>query len=586
MVHISENAIPLSINKFQITDFIEINEKIGEDNEVCLIILPPVKYGNFSEPISDIKIAFQNISKLLGQNSVLITIGEPVDLVHIHDAVAKDLRYQHWVCIKNNEVYYDNKHKMLPHSHFGALVHTKYDSPLKHIKTRIAYSYCPSCEKTTKDYGGKKHTYHQAGTLISDVWNDIKCDLNGDLESVIARFSDFLGLEPHHKLLCFDCRNITTNRSNITLNEQNQQNNLIENVLELSEINQNLQGDVLERLKDIPDNSIDFIFTDPPYNLNKTYHKYDDDKDIEEYFLWCDQWLAELIRILKPGRTLALLNIPLSSIRHFLFLEKSLHFQNWIVWDALSFPVRLIMPAHYTILCFTKGESRKLPVFTEEMGDEYQQFINGSYNPLKPLEYGYCIRASCIKKRKKLRMDDKARLTDLWQDIHRLKHNSYRVNHPCQIPPRLMYRLISIFTKPDEVVLDCFNGSGTTTLTAEQLGRKYLGIENSQEYHELILQRHEEISKGLDPFRKEKRNLTSKNSPVPRMAKRKYKIPKKELQLEVKRVKELIGHMPTRDELILHGKYSIDYYDHYFSSWGEVCAAARTTGMTEEKKEV
>lgn len=586
MVHISENANPLPINNFEVKNFTEINEKIGETNEVCLIILPSVKYGDLSKPMADIKKAFQNISSLLGDNSILITIGEPIDLVHVHDAVAKDLRYQHWISIKCGDIYCDDKDKSLPHSHFGALIHTKYDSPLKHIKTRIAYSYCPSCEKTTKDYGGKKHTYHQAGTLISDVWNDLNCNLNGDLESVITRFSDFLGLEPHHKLLCFDCRNIPVNRSNITLTEYDTKNDFVENVLDLSEINQNLQGDVLEKLKDIPDNSVDFIFTDPPYNLNKTYHKYDDDKDIEEYFQWCDQWLAELIRVLKPGRTLALLNIPLSSIRHFLFLEKSLHFQNWIVWDALSFPVRLIMPAHYAILCFTKGESRKLPVFTEEMGNEYESFINGSYNPLKPLDYGYCIRASCIKKRKKLGVDDKAQLTDLWQDTHRLKHNSYRVNHPCQIPPRLMYRLISIFTKPNEIVLDCFNGSGTTTLTAEQLGRRYIGIENSQEYHELILQRHEEISKGLDPFRKEKRNLTSKNSPVPRMPKIKYEIPKKELQLEVKRVKELIGHIPTRDELILHGKYSIDYYDQYFSSWGEVCAAARTTGMTEEKKEV
>ena len=53
--------------------------------------------------------------------------------------------------------------------------------------------------------------------------------------------------------------------------------------------------------------------------------------------------------------------------------------------------------------------------------------------------------------------------------------------------------------------------------------------------------------------------------------------------MEVKRVAEKIGHIPSRDELIKFGKYSIEYYDKYFVSWGEVTAAARTTGMTEKR---
>ena len=97
----------------------------------------------------------------------------------------------------------------------------------------------------------------------------------------------------------------------------------------------------------------------------------------------------------------------------------------------------------------------------------------------------------------------------------------------------------------------------------------------------MAMKRHEEILRGMNPFRKAKRKLTAKNSPVPRLAKRKYKVPKKILQLEVRRVANMLGHLPTRDELVQHGKYPIRYYDEYFVSWGEVCAAARTTGMTE-----
>jgi site-specific DNA-methyltransferase (adenine-specific) len=148
-----------------------------------------------------------------------------------------------------------------------------------------------------------------------------------------------------------------------------------------------------------------------------------------------------------------------------------------------------------------------------------------------------------------------------------------------------MYRLISIFTYPGEVVLDCFNGAGTTSLTAEQLGRKYICIEKSEKYYNMTLVRHEEIHNGLDPFRKEDRILTSKNSRVPRMPKQKYDVPKKMLQLEVKRVASLLGRKPTRDDIIKHGKYPIKYYDNYFLNWGEVCAAARTTGMSERRKD-
>ena len=98
---------------------------------------------------------------------------------------------------------------------------------------------------------------------------------------------------------------------------------------------------------------------------------------------------------------------------------------------------------------------------------------------------------------------------------------------------------------------------------------------------ELARSRHGEIRRGLDPFRKAKRELTAKNSPVPRMPKRTYEVPKRTLQLDVRRLARELGHLPSREEVDRHGKYPIRYYDEYFVSWGEVCAAARTTGMTE-----
>jgi len=179
--------------------------------------------------------------------------------------------------------------------------------------------------------------------------------------------------------------------------------------------------------------------------------------------------------------------------------------------------------------------------------------------------------------------NDRCSLRDLWWDIHRLKHNARRVDHPCQLPPQLMYRLISIFTEPEEVVLDPFDGAGTTTLAAHQLNRQYVGIEVSEKYHAMAKSRHEEIRQGIDPFRKAKRKLTEKNSPVERMPERNYKVSKKTLQLEVRRVSKTLGRLPNREEMARHGKYPREYYEEYFFSWGEACAAARHEGMSETR---
>ena len=164
---------------------------------------------------------------------------------------------------------------------------------------------------------------------------------------------------------------------------------------------------------------------------------------------------------MRPGRTCAVLNIPQWAVRHFRHLKNRLTFQNWIAWEGLSLPVRKIMPAHYSILCCSKGPPRPLP----GMKVDGQQIL--LQTETTSLKEGYCLRASCMKGRRRIRMNDREKVTDLWWDIHRLKHNSRRVDHPCQLPSTLMRRLISLFTFEGESVLDPFNGAGTTSLCAE-----------------------------------------------------------------------------------------------------------------------
>ena len=580
MPHFAENSKPLEIIHFLATSQDKFISAFKGLSDVCFVVLPACQsVSQFDQPLQGVGELIAKASKNLGDTATLVVVGEVIDLIQVQSQLPNNIMYQHWIAIKRETAIDDGKKRRLPSQHFGALVYTRYKASLRHIKTRLEYTYCPVCDKTTKDYGGKKHTYHEAGTLISDVWRDIDCELNGDLSPMFKRFSDLFGLEPYKTLTVIDAKPLGLSRQVKPIFHFEFHDNPLPQEL----TNKVLNDDCLKRLSQIPDNSIDFAFVDPPYNLKKKYSGYSDDLDIQEYFKWCDSWIYELSRVLKPGRTLALLNIPLWSIRHFLYMQTVLKYQNWLVWDALAFPVRLIMPAHYSILCFTKGESRELPCYTGESTHIRLPSTPKTFNAFEPLASDFCLRENCVDTRIAAKINDKTTLTDIWSDIHRLKHNSRRVDHPTQLPPHLMYRVISIFTKPNEIVLDCFNGSGTTTLTAHQLGRRYIGIEASDKYWRLSKERHQEIRDGLDPFRKMERVLTSKNSPVPRLEKQVYRVPKKTLQLEVKRVAGEIGHIPSRDELVKFGKFPIEYYDKYFVSWGEVTAAARTTGMTERR---
>jgi hypothetical protein len=578
MTHFTEDAHSLTIERLQVGEGAQVQAAYNWD-DVCLIKLPSLQSeADYDCPLTYVDRFVGEIAANLGPSSTLVILGEVIDLIEVQAHMPETVRYQHWIAIKRATSVLSDRTR-LPHEHFGALVYTRYNQSLRHARTRIEYTYCPACDKTTKDYGGKKHTYHGRGTLISDVWRDIECDLTGGCEVVIERFADFFGVEPYRRLLVLDCAALGWQRTRVEVTPPQQ----FAHPLPTQFTNRILHGDCLDQLRQLPDNSIDFAFTDPPYNLKKKYLGYSDDLQIQDYFTWCDEWIAELARVLKPGCTLAILNIPLWAVRHFLFMRTVLRYQNWIVWDALAYPVRLIMPAHYTVLCFTKGEARPLPGLSEASSTKAPNGL-AAFDVMRPLADEYCLRQACVETRRKRGVDDRALLTDVWGDIHRLKHNSRRVDHPCQLPPQLMYRLIGLFTRPGEVVLDCFNGAGTTTLAAHQMGRSYVGIEASEKYCRMAEERHAEISDGLDPFRKQDRVLTSKNSPVPRVQKQVYKVPKKVLQLEVRRVAQELGRIPSRAELMQYGKYPIEYYDHYFVSWGEVRAAARNSGMSERRE--
>ena len=77
-------------------------------------------------------------------------------------------------------------------------------------------------------------------------------------------------------------------------------------------------------------------------------------------------------------------------------------------------------------------------------------------------------------------------LSDVWADIHRIRHNTRRDKHPCQLPEPLLERLILMSTDEGDTVLDPFIGAGTTALAAKRLGRNYIGIDLDKKYKEIV----------------------------------------------------------------------------------------------------
>ncbi|MGQ3889297.1 DNA-methyltransferase [Legionella sp. CNM-1927-20] len=568
MAHLSEHSSPLQIIKKG--DGLEYPSHEGPNVE--FIYLP--YYNNLNE-ISNKESLYMALNDLLAhtnEQSIIAVLTSSFFAVDFLSQLPEKIHLKLWISIKLS-----NAERVLTsfdQSNAALIILSKHDKALIHTKTRISYTYCPACDKTTKDYGGKKHLYHQYGTLMSDVWRDISIDFEKEPEQIINRLSDLFGLEEFNAINYFDWRlNYPKNNAKP---KYKQYKNLKVETLEFDSLLLNM--DCLESLQSLPSNSIDFCFADPPYNIQKKYENWNDGIDIIDYFEWCDKWLCELARVLKPGCTLAILNIPQWCVRHYKYLSSILDFQDWIVWEGLSLPVRMIMPAHYSILCFSKGAPRNQPGFLRKNHSPIE------LDALTTVKENYCNRPSCIKRRRQ-EIDDTQTATNIWWDIHRLKHNSRRVDHPCQLPPALMRRLISFFTNENEIVLDPFNGAGTTTLTSAQLHRRFIGIELSEYYHQIALNRHQELVQGIDPFRKNDGTPKAKNSRVERLEKQAYKVSKKVLQLEIKQICEKIGHIPSREEVLEYSSYPIEYFDNYFINWGEVTAAARTTGMKEDKFE-
>ena len=236
-------------------------------------------------------------------------------------------------------------------------------------------------------------------------------------------------------------------------------------------LNQIIHGDCIEVMQQIPSDSIDVTFADPPFNLKKKYGTYKDEKETEDYLRWCKQWILEMVRITKPSGSIFLHNIPKWLTYYTEFLNEVADFRHWIAWDAPTAPMgKTLQPSHYGILFYAKNQRKN-------------KFYEIRYPHKRCRKCGYLLKDYGGKK--KILHPFGPLVSDIWSDIHRIRHNKHRDPHPCQLPVHLLERLILMSTDEGDVVLDPFIGTGTTAVAAARLGRNVIGIDIDPQYVEI-----------------------------------------------------------------------------------------------------
>jgi site-specific DNA-methyltransferase (adenine-specific) len=226
------------------------------------------------------------------------------------------------------------------------------------------------------------------------------------------------------------------------------------------------QSDCLSFLCSLDSDSVDLVFADPPFNLNKLYPSgIDDNLKTEQYVAWCQAWLAECIRVLAPGGSLFLWNLPRWNSALAGYLNNRLTFRHWIAVDIkYSLPVQgRLYPSHYSLLYYCKGPKPK------------------TFAPDRlPMQ----VCPECVVDLKdyggyKDKMNPEGvSLTDVWYDIQPVRHTKYKKRTGAnELSIRLLDRVIEMASRPGDLVLDPFGGSGTTYAAAEMKGRRWLGTE-------------------------------------------------------------------------------------------------------------
>jgi len=270
------------------------------------------------------------------------------------------------------------------------------------------------------------------------------------------------------------------------------------------------EGDALYWLKKIPDDTIHLIVTSPPYNAGHNYDNYNDTLEWNEYKKFLKDILYECYRILVKGGRLAI-NVPFAvknkktkevrflattiasiceeiGFKEFEFItwhkgKDKNHFQGnntaWGSWKSPSNPV--FRPLGEVIMVFAK-EQTKLIGDKENIDLTAEEFKEWTKN----IWY--------------LEDEEKHKDEKNFENVWFIVNNQKKEKHPCPFPEELVKRIIKLYSYKGNIVLDPFNGIGTTTKVAFELERKFIGIDLSKTYCEIARKKIEYLQQNNSSF--------------------------------------------------------------------------------------
>ncbi len=240
-------------------------------------------------------------------------------------------------------------------------------------------------------------------------------------------------------------------------------------------------ADSLGVLKKLPDNCIDIIFTSPPYNFGLEYDTHNDTASWNAYYEMLFGIFKECIRVLKYGGRFVVNVQPLYSdyipahhiISNF-FIENKMIWKGEILWEKNNYNCKMCSYGSW------KSPASPYLKYTWEFVEVYCK------GDLK--KAGKTADADITAE------EFKSWVVAKWS-IAPERHMK-EFGHPAMFPENLVERVLKLFSFKNDVVLDPFNGAGTTTLVAKKTGRRYLGIDISQEYCDTAEKR---IEDSYDP---------------------------------------------------------------------------------------
>ncbi|MBT3199530.1 MAG: site-specific DNA-methyltransferase [Phycisphaerales bacterium] len=232
------------------------------------------------------------------------------------------------------------------------------------------------------------------------------------------------------------------------------------------EPNKIITGDCIKVLSKPQKTQADLIFADPPFNIGFKYDVYEDRKAYDDYYAWTEKWMAACAGALKDNGSMwiAIGDEYAAEIR-VIGRKLGLNLRNWVIWHYTfgQAAQTKFARSHAHLFYWTKTTDHKAITFND---------MDVRIPSARQTTYGDA------------RANPKGKLPDdVWSFSRVCGTFHERVKwHPCQMPEKVLERIIKVSSNPGDLVMDPFSGSGTTCAVAAQLERNYFGIDLSKNY--------------------------------------------------------------------------------------------------------